>query len=93
MSGPRQEFTTELRTRDNGVVYAIVPFDPRDVWGRRRRHYIAGTVNSQPFEGSLGSRDGTWFFPLNIEVRTRIGVAAGDTITVSIEPREDPAKV
>ena len=85
-----QEFTTTLQLKDNGVVYAVIPFDPREVWGKRVRHYITGTLNGEPYEGSLGTRDGIWFFPINKEVRERIGLRVGDEVQVRIEPREKP---
>ncbi|MFC0678120.1 DUF1905 domain-containing protein [Lysobacter korlensis] len=87
-----QEFTTTLLERDNGVVYAVVPFDPREVWGKRVRHYIAGTLNDQPYEGSLGTRGGVWFFPINKAARERIGLRAGDDVRVRIEPRDKPGE-
>ncbi len=86
-----QEFTTTLLQKPNGVVYAVVPFDPREVWGRRVRHYIAGTLNGEPFAGSLGTRDGIWFFPVNKEARERIGLGAGDEVRVRIEGSDKPA--
>lgn len=86
----RQEFTAELQQKSSGVVYAVIPFDPRTEWGRRVRHYFSGTINGEPYQGSLGVRGGEWFFPINKEARTRLGIAAGDTITVSIEPSEKP---
>jgi len=86
----RQEFRTTLLERENGVVYTVIPFDPRDVWGRRVRHYITGTINGVPFEGSLGTRGGTWFFPLNKATRERIGVKAGDIVSVAILPQDKP---
>jgi hypothetical protein len=85
-----QEFTTTLQERENGVVYAVVPFDPRDVWGKRVRHYITGTLNDEPYEGALGTRGGVWFFPVNKEARERIGLAAGDEVRVRIEARDTP---
>ncbi len=85
-----QEFPTTLLEKPNGVVYALVPFDPREVWGRRVRHYITGTLNGQPYDGSLGTRDGIWFFPINKEARARIGLHAGDEVQVRIAPRDKP---
>ncbi len=85
-----QEFTTTLLERERGVVYAVIPFDPREVWGKRVRHYIAGTLNGEPYEGSLGTRDGIWFFPINKEARTRIGLNVGDEVHVRIDARDKP---
>jgi Domain of unknown function (DUF1905) len=85
-----QEFTTTLLERERGVVYAVIPFDPRAVWGKRVRHYITGTLNGEPYEGSLGTRGGVWFFPINKEARERIGLRVGDEVHVRIEPREKP---
>jgi hypothetical protein len=68
----------------------VIPFDPRDLWGKRVRHYITGTLNGEPFDGSLGTRGGVWFFPVNKEARQRIGLRAGDEVQVRIESHAKP---
>jgi hypothetical protein len=85
----RREFTTEVIADDRGRVYIVLPFDPSAEWGRRRRHYVRGDINDEPFEGSLGVRAGRHFMPLNKELRGRIGIEPGNTVAVRMEEVED----
>jgi hypothetical protein len=48
------EFTSTPVTTDRGHVRLPLPFDPRDRWGKRPRHYVEGTVAGTPFSGSVG---------------------------------------
>jgi hypothetical protein len=41
-----------------------LPFDPAQVWGRRDRYHVAGTIDGHPVRGPLSSRAGGWFLPV-----------------------------
>jgi len=83
-----QEFSTELEADQRGMVRIRMPFDPGETWGRRPRHYIRGTIEDTEFSGSLGSRGGEWYFPVNKALQKQIGLAPGSTVRVRIEPGE-----
>ena len=57
-----QQFTATVAAAARGGVLIPVPFNPDTVWGTKRRHHIAGTVNHmgvrgvvEPAEGDSGS--------------------------------------
>jgi Domain of unknown function (DUF1905) len=83
------EFETTLIRTDRGHVRAPLPFDPRDRWGRKPRHYVRGTVAGVPFAGSIGFAAEGAFLVLSKAFRDGAGVAAGDTVRVAIEPDDD----
>lgn len=87
----RQEFDTALEADERGRVRVRMPFDPSAIWGKRQRHYIRGTLNGAEFEGSLGSRGGAWFFPVNKALQQKAGIGPGDDVHVVVEPGESPA--
>jgi len=80
-----QRFKTTIQSGDRGRVFINLPFDPAAVWGKQKRHYVKGTINHFPFEGSLGVSDGQYFMPLNKEFRDQAGLFAGDLVTVEME--------
>jgi hypothetical protein len=87
----QQEFSAELEADDRGHVRIRLPFQPPELWGKKPRHYVRGTLNGVPFEGSLGSRGATWYFPVNKALQRTVGVDAGGSVDVLIAPGESPA--
>lgn len=83
-----KRFSTTLVTTDRGHVRAPLPFDPRDEWGRKPRHYVDGTVAGTPFSGSVGFAQGGAFVVLSAEFRARAGVSAGQSVEVVLRPAE-----
>lgn len=63
-----------------------VPFDPGDVWGRRDRYHVTGTVNGARFRGPLVSRDGSWLIQRGPKSGAAAVLADGDAVTVEIWP-------
>ncbi len=82
------KFTSCPVTTDRGHVRLPLPFDPRDLWGRKPRHYVEGTVAGTPFTGSVGFSGGTAFLVLSADFRTRAGIVAGEEVAVRIAPRD-----
>lgn len=80
-----QRFRTTIQSGDRGRVFINLPFDPAALWGKQKRHYVKGTINDFPFDGSLGVNDGQYFMPLNKEFRDQAGLFSGDVITVDME--------
>ena len=79
-------FSTTLVLTERGHVRAPLPFDPREMWGRKPRHYVEGTIAGTPFSGSVGFAAGGAFLVLSAEFRRRAGVQAGDTVEVQLRP-------
>ena len=83
------EFTSTPVTTERGHVRLPLPFDPRERWGRTRRHYVEGTVAGTPFSGSVGFAGGTAFLVLSAAFRTSAGLTPGDEVAVRLAPPAD----
>lgn len=84
----RQTFKAKVESGERGRVFISIPFTPNDKWGKKSRHFIKGTINKTAFAGSLGSRGGAYFFPLNKELQAEAAIGPGDPVTVVIEPQD-----
>jgi hypothetical protein len=82
-----KKFDAELSGVD-GKVRLYLPFDPNDVWGKKRRHQVAGTIGGHPFEGSIGVRGGKFFVVLNAAMRAKTKLGAGDEVAVKLRSIE-----
>jgi hypothetical protein len=81
-----QTFTASATTDARGRAIVRLPFDPDQVWGRRRAHHIAGTVNGHRVRGPLQRvTDGTALV-LGASWRRDCGVAPGDEVVVALRP-------
>ena len=91
-SGPKP-FTAKLvRPEGSGTwTYLTVPLDVEEVFGERGRVAVRGTIDGQPFRGSLMPHgDGRHFVVVNKSLRTAIGKEAGDTVRVQLEIDDQP---
>jgi len=84
------EFEATLQADERGHVRLPMPFDPNAEWGKRARHYVRGTLNDVAFEGTLGSRGGGYFFPVNKNLRDRLQVTTDVPVRVVIKHSEPP---
>jgi hypothetical protein len=82
----RRRFTTTVTAAPRGNVLIPVPFDPDTVWGTKARHHVGGTVNGMRVRGSVEATGDGFGFTLGPMWQRDCGVAAGDTVTVQIEP-------
>ena len=64
--------------------FIALPFNPNEVWGVKRRHYITGSVNEYSVRGSLGSDGKQYFLPLGAAWRRDSGLDVGDTVDVTL---------
>ena len=67
-------------------MFIPLPFNPNDVWGVKRRHYITGSVNGHAVRGSLGSDGTQYFLPLGAAWRRGCGLDAGSKVDVVLSP-------
>ena len=67
-------------------VYVPVPFDPDEVWGRKPRHHITGTVNDMGVRGVVETTRAGRGFVLGPAWRRGCGLAPGDDVSVRIQP-------
>jgi Bacteriocin-protection, YdeI or OmpD-Associated/Domain of unknown function (DUF1905) len=87
----RQKFKTNVEAGERGRVFITIPFVPNDKWGKKPRHFVKGTINTTAFSGSLGSRGGANFFPINKDLQDQAKIGPGDAVTVTIEPQDTAA--
>ena len=80
-----QHFKTII-TKSGTRTYIALPFNPNEVWGVKKRHYITGTVNGHGVRGSLGSDGKQYFLPLGAVWRRDCGLDAGDQVEVVVSP-------
>ena len=85
---PQQTFETTVESGERGRVFIVFPFDPAEVWGKKARHYVKGTLNGTPFQGSLGVRNGQHFMPLNKELQKSASLSPGDKVKVVVDADE-----
>jgi hypothetical protein len=64
MSGDAQTFRTVLGVQATGRRELALPFDPAEVWGRRDRYHVPGTIDGNPVRGPLSSVAGGWVLPV-----------------------------
>jgi hypothetical protein len=79
-------FRSVLLADPGGRVYVEVPFDPDEVWGRRERHHVAGSIGSCGFRGPIERGYGTWVLSLGPAWRRDRGLSEGDQVEVLLAP-------
>jgi len=80
-----QRFSTVI-SKSGTSSFIAVPFNPNNVWGIKRRHYITGLVNGYGVRGSLGSDGTQYFLPLGEAWRRGCGLEAGAKVDVVLSP-------
>lgn len=81
-----QRFAVTLAAAGRGSLRVPVPFNPDEVWGAKRRHHVAGTVNAVRVRAVVEPAGDGFGFTLGPASPGRAGLAAGDRVTVDIAP-------
>jgi Bacteriocin-protection, YdeI or OmpD-Associated/Domain of unknown function (DUF1905) len=81
-----QRFAATVGAAPGGSLLVPVPFDADQVWGAKRRHHIAGTVNGARVRAVLEPAGDGFGFTLGPKSPGAQGVAVGDRVTVEISP-------
>jgi Bacteriocin-protection, YdeI or OmpD-Associated/Domain of unknown function (DUF1905) len=85
-------FTATLAANERGGTTVALPFDAGEAFGRVRAP-VRATVNGHTFRTTTMRYGGVDLIGLNRNVRAAAGVDSGDTITVVLEPDEEPREV
>jgi hypothetical protein len=80
-----QSFQTTVQ-KAGSRVFISIPFNPNEVWGKKARHHITGTINGCGVRGSLGSDGEQYFLPLNASWRRDSRLDAGTQVDVTLAP-------
>ena len=86
-------FEAEVELGGRTATGIEVPGDVVEALGSGRRPAVVVTVAGHSYRTTVGSRDGRFLVPLSAENRTAAGVAAGDRVTVDVEPDTAPREV
>jgi hypothetical protein len=86
----RQKFKVRLLGQAGSQVAALKPsFDVVEVFQRKGRVPVKGTINGFPFRSSLMNMGEGHMMVVNAQMRARAKCKAGDTVTVLMELDED----
>jgi hypothetical protein len=91
---PVKRFRALIEREEGSEVCAItVPFDAEQIFGKRGRVPVRGTLNGAPFRASLFKMGGDChFMVVNRKLREASGVRGGETVPVTLE-RDDAPRV
>ena len=79
-------FEAVVQTEDEGVFLELA-FDVRAEFGRARAP-VTVTINGHTWPSTVAVYGGRSYLGLRREVREAAGIAPGDTVTVTLEPRQ-----
>jgi hypothetical protein len=82
-----KKFSTTVELGHKGPAL-VFPFDPAELWGKRARHFVKGTLDGCAFEGEIGYRRRVHYTCLDEELMRAAKLAPGDPVEVTITPRE-----
>ena len=90
----QHKFTTKLIGQEGSQVAGMKPpFDVVEVFGRKGRVPVKGTINGFPFRSSLMNMGDGHMMAVNAELRAGGKCKAGDTVRIVMELDEDERKV
>jgi len=78
-------------SRRDASAYFALPFDTRDVWGKRKVP-VKVTINDYTWRSTVGNRGGVQYIVVNAKARREAGVKAGDFVTIALEPDTENAR-
>jgi hypothetical protein len=81
-----KSFRTIVEQAPKGALLIPVPFDPHEVWGKKPRHLVGGSVGSCGIRGSLEVTDSGFAFKLGPAWARDNPVKPGDTVDVTLTP-------
>jgi hypothetical protein len=64
----------------------VIPFNPNEAWGEKKRHHITGSINGKKFRGPLGSEGTQYFLSLGAAWLREVGMEAGQQVEVELAP-------
>ncbi|MFZ0706459.1 MAG: YdeI/OmpD-associated family protein [Candidatus Korobacteraceae bacterium] len=88
------KFTTKLIGQEGSQVAALKPpFDVVEVFGRKGRVPVKGTINGFPFRSSLMNMGDGHMMAVNAELRAGGKCKAGDTVKVVMDLDDEERRV
>jgi hypothetical protein len=81
-----QRYTTVVTTDSRHRVLVPIPFNPDHVWGAKREHRVAGTVNDMGVRAVVEPLDDGHGILLGPAWRRDCGIGPGDRVEVALAP-------
>ncbi len=81
-----RSYPTEVTTDNSGRVMVPVPFDPDEVWGKKPRHHVAGTIGGMGYRGVVEPLGEGLGVALGPAWRRDCGIGPGDLVEVTLFP-------
>ncbi len=88
---PQRKFEVVLQSEGPGL-FIEVPFDVKAEFGRAKLPVIV-SINGYEYRSTVAVYGGKYFLPVKKEHRDAAGVAAGQTVRVTLKPDEAPRTV
>jgi hypothetical protein len=79
-------FTATVSVSRGGRVVVAVPFDPDEVWGRKPRHHVSGTIAGRKLRAVVEKSDAGHAFTLGPAWSRGCGVDDGQRVAVELSP-------
>jgi hypothetical protein len=87
-----RRFEAELEATQGGGAVVVVPFDVQEAFGSKRPP-VRATVNGYSFRTTIAPMGRRSLLGLNRDVRDGAGVKVGETVSVELEPDDEPRVV
>ncbi len=86
-------FETEILVHGKTATYFVVPDEAVAALSDRKRPPVRVTIGDHTYRSTVAPMGGEYLIPLNRDNRSRVGAAAGDRVTVSLELDTEPRVV
>jgi hypothetical protein len=87
------QFRATIRLDGKTTTGIEVPADVLSALGSGKRPPVVVTIGPHTYRTTVGSMGGRSLIPVSAAVREKAGVAAGDEVTVMVEPDTEPRTI
>ena len=87
-----ERFDAKIEVEGRTATYFEVPLDVPALFGRTRAP-VRVTIGGHTYRSTVAVYGGRYYVPLNRKNREAAGVAAGETVSVELEPDDEPRTV
>ncbi len=84
MNDTTQKSFEAIVQQEGSFTFIAIPFSPREVWEKKPRYPVKGTINGVSVRGTLGALGNDYFLRLGAAWRRESGINPGDNVTVHL---------
>jgi hypothetical protein len=81
-----KNFTAKVEKDSRGRAFINVPFDPDEIWSKKPRHHVSGTIAGNRWRGIIAKSDSGFGMVIGQAWIRDCPVSIGDKVKVSITP-------